>query len=158
MQFDELIKGLGERLQVALTTEDGVCTLGIDDMTVTLMELRELDALVITGEMGEPPPQGLEKLYRVMLEANHNFTGTAGATISLDPERHVFRLCRMSQLVATDVDALVTMLERFVNTLEAWRKLIADYRPVAERAAAAVEKESEAPFEYHMANSGFMSV
>ena len=86
MTFEELISGLGSKIGVELTSDDGSCVINVDDMVVTLMSLPDSDRLAVYGEIGDPPPEGLEQLLSAMLEANHLFAGTAGATISRDHE------------------------------------------------------------------------
>ena len=131
MTFEELISGLGSRIGVELTSDDGSCVINADDMVVTLMSLPDSDRLAVHGEIGDPPPEGLEQLLSAMLEANHLFAGTAGATISRDHETGRFHLCRHEPLATMDADSLAALVESFVNTLEIWRKAIASYRPVA---------------------------
>ena len=142
MTFEELISGLGSRIGVELTSDDGSCVINVDDMVVTLMSLPDSDRLAVHGEIGDPPPEGLEQLLSAMLEANHLFAGTAGATISRDHETGRFHLCRNEPLAILDADSLAALVESFVNTLEIWRKVIASYRPVAKSAA---ECTDEAP-------------
>ena len=137
MTFEELISGLGSKIGVELTSDDGSCVINVDDMVVTLMSLPDSDRLAVHGEIGDPPPEGLEQLLSAMLEANHLFAGTAGATISRDHETGRFHLCRHEPLV---------------NTLEIWRKAIASYRPVAKSAA---ECTDEAP---QFGATGFVQV
>ena len=129
MTFEELISGLGSGVE--LTSEDGECVINVDDMVVTLMSLPDSDRLAVHGEIGDPPPEGLEQLLSAMLEANHLFAGTAGATISRDHETGRFHLCRHEPLAILDADSLAALVESFVNTLGIWRKAIASYRPVA---------------------------
>ena len=131
MTFEELISGLGSKIGVELTSEDGECVINVDDMVVTLMSLPDSDRLAVHGEIGDPPPEGLEQLLSAMLEANHLFAGTAGATISRDHETGRFHLCRHEPLATLDADSLAALVESFVNTLGIWRKAIASYRPVA---------------------------
>jgi hypothetical protein len=135
MTFEELISGLGSKIGVELTSEDGECVINVDDMVVTLMSLPDSDRLAVHGEIGDPPPEGLEQLLSAMLEANHLFAGTAGATISRDHETGRFHLCRHEPLATLDADSLAALVESFVNTLEILRKAIASYRPVAKSAA-----------------------
>ena len=142
MTFEELISGLGSKIGVELTSDDGSCVINVDDMVVTLMSLPDSDRLAVHGEIGDPPPEGLEQLLSAMLEANHLFAGTAGATISRDHETGRFHLCRHEPLAILDADSLAALVESFVNTLEIWRKTIASYRPVAKSAA---ESTDEAP-------------
>ena len=135
MTFEELISGLGSKIGVELTSDDGSCVINVDDMVVTLMSLPDSDRLAVYGEIGDPPPEGLEQLLSAMLEANHLFAGTAGATISRDHETGRFHLCRQEPLATLDADSLAALVESFANTLEIWRKAIASYRPVAKSAA-----------------------
>ena len=152
MTFEELISALGERIGVDLAAEDGSCVINADDMVVTLMSLPDSDRLAVHGEIGDPPPEGLEQLLSAMLEANHLFAGTAGATISRDHETGRFHLCRHEPLAILDADSLAALVESFVNTLEIWRKAIASYRPVAKSAA---ESTDEAP---RFGATGFVQV
>ena len=121
-------------------------------MVVTLMSLPDSDRLAVHGEIGDPPPEGLEQLLSAMLEANHLFAGTAGATISRDHETGRFHLCRHEPLATLDADSLAALVESFVNTLEILRKAIASYRPVAKSAA---ECTDEAP---QFGANGFVQV
>lgn len=129
MTFDELMDEVGRKLGVELVTYDGMTQLTIDDMAVSVSEIAELDAVVLNGVIGEPPPQGLAALHRAMLEANYNFAGTAGATLSVNPANGELALTRLAPLAVLDADGFLSLLESFVNVLEAWRTLVADYRP-----------------------------
>jgi hypothetical protein len=140
MTFEELISGLGSKIGVELTSDDGSCVINVDDMVVTLMSLPDSDRLAVYGEIGDPPPEGLEQLLSAMLEANHLFAGTAGATISRDHETGRFHLCRQEPLATLDADSLAALVESFVNTLEIWRKAIASYRPTAKSAAEGADE------------------
>ena len=153
MRFEEQIEALGSKIGVPLQVDDeGSCVLSVDDMTVTLQSIPESEAAGFWGEIGEPPPQGLEKLLSAMLEANHMFRGTGGATISRDSETGSFFLCRILDLRSLDADAFSMALERFVNTLEAWIGLVKDYREVAPDAPA---EPDVAP---GLRNDGFLAV
>ena len=140
MTFEELISGLGSKIGVELTSDDGSCVINVDDMVVTLMSLPDSDRLAVHGEIGDPPPEGLEQLLSAMLEANHLFAGTAGATISRDHETGRFHLCRHEPLAILDADSLAALVESFVNTLEILRKAIASYRPIAKSAAEGADE------------------
>ncbi len=130
MTFNELIAGLGAKLGLELTVENDVCTLGIDDMVVAVQVQNEVGQVIMSAEIGEPPPQGLEQLLSAMLNANYFFLETGGATISRNPETGNFFLCRYDGLETLDVESLMAKLEKFVNVLETWRDLVANYRPV----------------------------
>ena len=134
MESFELIKKFGEKIGVNLTPdEDNVYTFEVDEMIVTFNVLPELDEIVLSGDIGEPPPEHLENLYKVMLEAQYLFNGTAGATISLNAENNHFSLCKALSCKILDGDSLYEEAEHFVNTLEVWTKLVKDYRGVTSK-------------------------
>ena len=112
---------------------------------MTLNHFPEIDALALTGDVGEPPPENLESLYKAMLEANCAFDGTAGATLSLDSATGRFSLCRTLPLAALDPDSLYVAVEEFVNTLEAWHKIVANYRAPAQGESAGGESAEKTP-------------
>lgn len=131
MDAPDLIAALGERLGIELKFDaDGACSFAADEMLITINHIAEIDALVLTGDLGEPPPERLDALYKAMLDANHLFAGTAGATLSRDPETGHIVLCRAMPCMALDVDALYAQTERFVSTLEAWTKIVANFRDI----------------------------
>lgn len=158
MQYDEIIAALSEKIGIPLTSDDGVCQLGVDDMQVTLMSIPEAESISLYAEIGMPPPQGLETLYRTMLECNHLFKGTMGSTISLDEESGKFYLCRYDRLQMMEIDQYLKILENFVNTLETWQGILRDYRPQEQPAEKpAGEGEGAAP-EFPLGGNGFMAV
>ena len=153
MRFEEQVKALGNKIGVTLQVDDeGTCVLSVDDMTVTLQSIPEVESVGFWGEIGEPPPQGLEKLLSAMLEANHMFRGTGGATISRDSETGRFFLCRILDLRSLDAEAFAAALERFVNVLEAWIALVRDYRETAPDASGASDVALK------LRNDGFLAV
>jgi hypothetical protein len=129
MEGSEIIKLFCEKTGIGFEPDaDGSLAFEADGLRVTISELHELDAIALVGDLGEPPPERLETLYKIMLEANHLFGGTAGATLSLDHETGRFVLCRVLQCKAIDDDLFYAEAERFVSSLEAWAKVIGDFR------------------------------
>lgn len=136
MTYDELLKAFGEKLGggVKLTPDaSGAVVLDVDEMQVTILGLEEVGQVVLSGVVGEPPPEEkMERLYRAILEANHNFSGTFGATLSINPEDGNVSLCRSLPLAVTDGDSFFAAAENFINTLETWRRLVSDFRAAAD--------------------------
>lgn len=136
MTYDELLKAFSEKLGggVDLTPdESGAVVLDVDEMQVSIMGLEEVGQVVLTGVVGEPPPEDhLERLYKSILEANHNFVGTFGATLSIDPENGNVGLCKSIPLSLADGDSFFTDVEHFINVLETWRRLVEDFRAIAD--------------------------
>ena len=133
-------------------TGGGALSFEADGLGVTINRLPELDSITLTGDIGEPPPERLEGLYKTLLGANHLFGGTAGATISLDPDTDRIALCLALPLATLDGDKFYAEVERFVNTAETWAKVVADYRDAA---SAADESEAAPPA---FSGNGFMQV
>ena len=129
MEARDIIKSFCEKAGIGLEPDaDGSCSFEADGFLVTINDLHELDAVALVGDLGEPPPERLDALYKTMLEANHLFGGTGGATISLDPKTGHFALCRVLQCKALDDDAFYAEAERFVSSVETWTKLIVNFR------------------------------
>ncbi|MBQ5629756.1 MAG: type III secretion system chaperone, partial [Ruminococcus sp.] len=88
----------------------------------------ERKLVLLSADLGEPPPEGCEKLFRTMLEANNLFSGTAGATLALDQTSGRFRLQKYES-----PDELANDAERklvsFIETALVWSRSIADFRP-----------------------------
>ena len=144
METSELVKSLGEKMGVELALEDGAAAFEADGMTVAVVDLPELGSVAIAGDIGEPPPERLEALYRTMLEAQHLFRGTFGATISLDPETGRFALNKAIALATVDADSFAGEVERFVNTLETFAKIVREFRAVPPEAASAAPLDDAA--------------
>ena len=51
--------------------------------------LRELDTIALIGDLGEPPPERLEVLYKTMLQANHLFGRAGRPRFRLPPRQGV---------------------------------------------------------------------
>ncbi len=157
MIYDELTKALFAKLGITPPVqEDGVCSIEIDGMIVSLVEADVDNALLLHGIVGDPPPAADDRFGALLLQANHLFQGTGGATLSQDPESREYALQRQLPLVLLDADSLVAELERFVNSLERWRHLLADFRPVEEEALKLAADENLPPLAFE--DDGFISV
>ncbi len=153
MDSVEIIKAFGEKVGVGFEPgADGSCAFEADGLLVTISDLREIDSLALVGDLGEPPPERLDALYKVLLEANHLFGGTGGATISCDPETGRLALCRVLPCGMLDGDSFYAEAECFVSTLENWAKIIRDFR-----AAPPVDDSAPAPMPGGQ-DSGFIAV
>ena len=129
MEGSEIIKLFCEKTGIGFEPDaDGTVNIEVDGAVVTISDLREIDAIALVGDLGEPPPERLEALYKVMLEANHLFGGTCGATISRDPKTGRFALCRVMPCAVADGDFFYAEVERFASTLETWGKIVRDFR------------------------------
>ena len=142
MEYCELMRQFGAKVGLPdlAPDETGVCRVGIDDMLVLFREDVETSRIMVWAEVGEPPPEGRERLYLLLMESMFMGQATGGATFSIESESGKVYLQRMEFLSALDADSFTGLLEKFVNLLEEWRRIIVDFRPVAE----AIKKEADA--------------
>ena len=137
MEFTELIANFAERHSIAdLAAEDNSAAIEVDGIAILLAASR--GELLISAEIGDPPPDGAAAFADLLLEAN--LESEAAFAKSQESGRYV--LTRRLPLAGLDGDAFDTSLEAFVNRTEAWRKLLADYRPAAAAAAEAAADDA----------------
>ena len=130
MEFQQLIADFAERHSIAnLAAEDNAAALEVDGIVITLVAVG--DALSISADIGEPPSEGRAEFAELMLEANLQ----SGAFFAKEPESGAYVLVRRLQLPALDAESFDAALEALVNLAETWRRLLADFRPVAKAAA-----------------------
>jgi hypothetical protein len=135
MDFAELISDFAERHGIAeLAAEDNAAALDIDGIVVTLVAAG--DALSIFADIGEPPAEGRADFAELVLEANLQ----SEAFFAKEHESGSYILVRRLALSTLEADAFDAALESFVNLSETWRRLLADFRPVAKAAAERVDE------------------
>lgn len=157
MEFREIMRQFGAKIGMADLSPDETnsCHLKIDDMSVSFMEDPDAGTVVTWAEICEPPTDGASMLYRVLMESMFMGQGTAGASFSIEPESGKIYLHRVDPSAVLDLDSFCAMVEKFVNTLEQWRKTIADFRPVVE---AVKEADAEDAQMTGFGMNGFMQV
>jgi len=147
MEFQQLIADFAERHSIAnLAAEDNAAALEVDGIVITLVAAG--DALSISADIGEPPSEGRAEFAELLLEANMQ----SGAFFAKEPESGAYVLVRRLQLPALDAESFDAALEALVNLAETWRRLLADFRPVAK---AAAERTEESP---QFGANGFVQV
>ena len=147
MDFAELVSDFADRHGIAnLAAEDNAAALDIDGIVVTLVAAG--DALSVSADIGEPPVDGRAEFAELLLEANLQ----SEAFFSKEHESGAYILVRRLSLPTLDAESFDAALEALVNLAETWRRLLADFRPVAK---AAAEHGGEVP---HFGTSGFVQV
>ena len=132
MDFPELISDFATRHGVeGLAAEDGAAAIDVDGIAVLLASAD--GELLASAEIGEPPPDGAAAFADLLLEANLE----SDAVFAKSKESGRYVLTRRIALAGLDGEAFDASLEAFVNRAEAWRRLLADYRPAAAAAEAA---------------------
>ena len=142
MTFADLVAALSKELGMEIETDSDACAVrvgatGGSSVTVLLQGYDERGAVLMTADLGAPPPERLEKLFRALLEANDLFRDTGGATLSLDPDTGNVRLQRFDALDALSEAGSGKAFLAFIDTAAAWAAVIHDFRAAPDDQAAA---------------------
>lgn len=158
MQFDELMAMFAEKMGlVGLEPDgDGAYHIGVDGMAVSFGENRTSEEVFMLAEVGLPPPEGREQLFRTLLRAMRPGGAMDGLVFSCGEQDDVILMHRRMSLPLLDAEDFMTGVETFVNQLELWRRLLADFSPLAASAAEARQADEEA--RRALAAGGFMQV
>ena len=147
MEFKELIAEFAERHGIAnLAAEDNASALDIDGIVVTLVAAGEV--LSVSADIGEPPADGRAAFAELLLEANLQ----SDAFFAKESENGVYIVVRRLPLSTLNAESFDAALEALVNLAETWRRLLADFRPVAKAAAERADEEPQ------FGASGFVQV
>jgi ATP-dependent exoDNAse (exonuclease V) alpha subunit len=129
-----LIKTFCERLGIqSEANAEGIYAFEADAFEFAVHDLSEQHRVALVGDLGAIPAVNPEGLFRLMLEAQHCFRETEGAVFSIDGERDRLTLNRMLSCLELDNETFFNEVERFVNQLEAWARIIRDYNGKTER-------------------------
>lgn len=130
----ELINAFCERLGIqSEANAEGVYSFEVDALEFAVYDLSEQRRVALVGDLGLIPETHPEGLFRLMLEAQHCFRETEGAIFSVDGERNRLTLNRLLSSAELDDETFFSEVERFVNQLEAWVRIIRDYNGQTER-------------------------
>ncbi len=143
MTFSDLVAALSKEFGMEIEIENDACAVRASaadgkSVTVLLQGFDDRGAILATADLGAPPPERLEHLFRSMLEANDLFRDTGGATLSLDPATGHVRLQRFDALAAVAEAGAAKVLLAFTDVAAAWANIVRDYRD------APAEKNDEA--------------
>lgn len=128
MVFEDAIKSLGKEFGVELAPEDGVAAFtvsgdGGDSVEIVVREVEGHAAADVSADLGELPAEHLEGLLMAMLEANHLFGGTGGASLSVEGTRA--KLERRFPLAELGRGEGGSVLVPFLATVREWRDAVA---------------------------------
>ena len=154
MEMKELLDGLASNLGIdSLTIIGGEAAIDIDGMPVLLTEAED-DVLLVSGLVGDPPPEGCAEFCNLMLEANAGYFDTAPCTLARNPESGCYMLLKRFAKASLDPESFAKELAAFADTLAEWRESLESFRPAA--AAAAEMKQGESAI--RLSPDGFIEV
>lgn len=129
MAFEDAIASLGRGLGIDLVVEDGVAEFvaasadGSEQIEVTISVLDDGVSALLCADLGEMPAKGSDRLMLRMLEANHLFGATGGATLSVEEGRA--KLERYVGIVAFQRGDGARIVKPFLEMARKWRSLVA---------------------------------
>jgi hypothetical protein len=137
--YTQLIATLCETLGMQVPPVlDGAFHLRADELEIDILREAGGQTLVIqcrVATLGEDP--GLELLGDIC-EANFRWCATGGATLSLHKGTGEVHLAREYPLQALDMQQFQTLLERFIDAADFWRRRIGGIAMAAPAAEASV--------------------
>lgn len=131
MEFKELIADFAARVGVTESVEvddENRCAFEIDGMGVIAQGLDEVGVVSLLAFIAPPPPERLERLYRRLLEANHLYRETFGATLSVDPESGLVCLVKHLPAATLDGEGFFREAGLFTNAIEHWKTVVENFR------------------------------
>ena len=127
--FERLLAAFAVRtgLDSVKATPQGICNLFFDGLPLTLQYLPESGSLLLFSCLGKLPDEGREAFCLTLLEANHFFSGTGGATLSAQRSTGLVALHQTVPMQILDEARFLQILETYMNTAEHWAKALAEY-------------------------------
>ena len=127
MSFEDAIAALGEEFGVELSAEDGAASFEVssDDgdfepVNFTLTYEPENEMLLVSADAGEVDLESGDEPLLKMLEANHMFSGTMGASFCVDDGRA--KLQRRIRLDAFWREGGKDILTSLFKSVQDWRQ------------------------------------
>lgn len=148
MQFSEFIHQFAERFGIeAPEIVDDAAAFDADGMPFFLMlaaKEGDIEYLVVAADLGEPPPQRLEKLYQKLLDASHNFSVAGGGVLARNPgDGHIWLQSR-EPFALLDIETAISKVKKLGDAAISWRYIIRDFREGASIPESATAGEASA--------------
>jgi hypothetical protein len=127
MEFDDVIASLRGEFGAEGAAEGGAVVFAVapeggGPVEVSVSEMDDGASVLLCADVGEMPSGGGELMLR-MLEANHLFASTGGATLSVDGGR--VKLERYVGLAEFDRRDAAAVVEPFAAVAQEWRGVVA---------------------------------
>ena len=132
MEFSDLIRRFAERFGIDVPEiVDDAAAFDADGMPFLVMRVAdegESEYLVIAADLGEPPPERMEKLYEALLDAGHAFAGAGGGVFARNPaDGHIWLQLREAY-ASIDVESAIAKVKALGEAAVNWRDIIREYR------------------------------
>jgi hypothetical protein len=107
--------------------ENNQCSLTFDEDIAVIITLDEVvDAIFMTWILGALPtePAEVANAMQEMLEANHEWNGTQGGTLGLDPATGVVTLSYRVDLPLDDANVIQDIISKLYNNSNHWKQTL----------------------------------
>lgn len=161
MELKELIGAFAAEAGIKETPvahDAGGFTFEIDDITISFVETEGSHELVTLAVVGELPDSGEKQIFRYLMEAMFRDGGSGGAIFSLEPGTKRIWAHRRDSLATMDEEGFRAMLERFVNGMEEWRRIVSGLSELAPKLAEAEQKVALESRNLQLGSGDFMRV
>ena len=132
MEFTEFVQQFAERFGIEMPEiVDEAAAFDADGMPFFLMRVMnegESEYLVVAADLGEPPPERLEKLYQALLDAGHNFAGAGGGVLARNPSDGHIWLQSREPFALMDIETAISKVKTLGDAAINWRDIIKEYR------------------------------
>ena len=162
MDFSNFIQQFADRFGIEMPEiVDDAAAFDADGMPFFLMRVvneGESEYLVVAADLGEPPPERLEKLYQALLDAGHNFAGAGGGVLARNPSDGHIWLQSREPFALMDIETAISKVKALGDAAINWRDIIKEYREGASMPESATADEGSAELPGGASPSGFMMV
>jgi hypothetical protein len=119
------IGALADLMAVAEHEGENVWALRVDEETLLFADLeQERDCLVLSGEVGTPPPSDRARLHDLLLRYNFHWDETGGVRMAVEgQDGPVIQLVDVP-LAGLDGHRLQALVRGFTTKLQAWRAIL----------------------------------
>lgn len=163
MEFDQVLKEANEHYgqEIFVLDEQNACRASVGDgLIIEVLYVPEVERVVLSADIGAEPPENRDRVYRLMLQAQYMFRGTAGASFALDGDTGAVYLEKPMPLATMTPESFVDSFETFACVARKWRETLADFVPLAEEIGDFERKveASERLEQQESARNGFLTV
>ena len=158
MEFNELVESFAASLGIEGVEIDGGATaFEIDGMKVNIFHDAEAGAVMVYGEIGQPPSEDDRSFGPAMLKANHLFGGTGGGTLCQSPDTGAYAIFQAFPLAGMDAESLAAQVARIADKTEHWRNILNAFQ-VAEQEKGSAAADEILLDAIHGGTGGFIQV
>ena len=148
MDFSNFIQQFADRFGIEMPEiVDEAAAFDADGMPFFVMRVAnegESEYLVVAADLGEPPPERLEKLYQALLDAGHNFAGAGGGVLARNPSDGHIWLQSREPFALMDIETAISKVKTLGDAAIKWRDIIKEYREGATIPESATAGEASA--------------